>query len=103
MLAKRLDHSGIGQKRDVVGGKEALAILHGRRMGAELIGVGQVVVLLVKRHPVLHLAGKTLIEGHAVALEILDNASVFPAAVLILQRLRQIPVIKGQHRFDLVR
>ncbi len=102
MLAKRLDHPSIGQKGDMVGGEEALAILHGGRMGAELIGIGQVVVLLVKRHPILHLAGKTLIEGHAVALEILDNASVFPAAVLILQRLRQVPVVEGQHRLDLV-
>ncbi len=71
-------------------------------MGAELIGVGQVVVLLVERHPVLHLAGKTLVEGHAVALEIGDDASVFPAAVFILQRLGQVPVIEGKHRLNLV-
>ena len=67
-------------------------------MGAELVGVGQVVVLLVQRHPVLHLAGEALIEGDAVVLEVVDDAPVFPAAVLVLQGLGQIPVIEGQHR-----
>ena len=103
VLAERLDDPGVGQKRDVVGSKEALAVLHCGRVRAELIGVGQVVVLLVERYPVLHLAGITLIQSHAVALEILDDASVFPTAVLILQRLGQIPVIEGEHRLYLVR
>jgi hypothetical protein len=87
VLAKRLDDPGIGEKRDVVGGEETLPVLHRGRMGAKLIGVGQVVVLLVERHPVLHLAGEALIESHAIALEVVDDAPVFPAAVLILQGL----------------
>ena len=54
---------------------------------------------LVDRHPVRHAVGEALADDRGVVREPVDGGPVQPAAV-VLERLRQVPVVERDHRLD---
>ena len=86
----------------VIGPVEASLIGDPWRVPAREITLGSKDILLVEGHPVLDLLPERLEEQTGVPIEVLDDLPAFPATVFVLKRLRQIPMIEGDDRLDIV-
>ena len=59
-------------------------------------------ILFVKSYPILYSISKVFKENLCIIQEIINYFSGFPASILILQYLRQIPVIDRDNGFNIV-
>ena len=101
-LAKRLHRQRMGDKHVMTGLDGARRIANGRRMQAVNVAVADKDDGLVKGSPQLHPRTKAGVAQAGVLGEGFGGAACFPAA-LILQGLRQVPVIEGNHRLNIMR
>jgi hypothetical protein len=101
-FAKLFHRQRVGNKHVMTGLDGARRIAHRRRMTAVNIAVADEHDGFVEGCPQLHPGTKARVTQAGILGERFGGASRFPAP-FILQRLRQIPVIEGNHRLNIVR
>jgi hypothetical protein len=92
--------AGMGNKYMVTRLNGPFRIFHSRWMHTRQITKASEYDGLVKGRPQFHAVAITFIQQTGITFKGINNFTRFPTTDLILQRLWQIPVIHGQHRFD---
>ena len=96
--AAQLDRGAAVGQQQVVGGREAVEEQRlAGGVGAHAVAEDRGDVGLVDRDPVLDAVGEPLAHDGGVLGEPVDGVAVEPAAV-VLERLRQVPVVERDHR-----